>query len=77
MRIIHEKFFTVQFFFCFRRLKTDFISSERYSEAVELRRQGLIVLMNMGFTLKEKHICHEENEFQHRLLTDRMNIHRM
>lgn len=36
-----------------------------------------LVLLNMGFALKEKHICHEENEFQHRLLTDRMNIHRM
>lgn len=64
------------FFFLFQKA-TDFISSERYSEAVELRRQGLIVLMNMGFALKEKHICHEENEFLHRLLTDRMNIHRM
>ena len=39
--------------------------------------QSRLFLMNIGFALKKKLSFHAENEFQHRLLTDRMNIHTM
>lgn len=64
----------------FKVIKTDICVHRIKPEEMRMLNSGdqsRLFLMNIGFALKKKLSFHAENEFQHRLLTDRMNIHTM